>query len=70
MAKTRRRTEAAAPAEVESIAWAARELGISEDYAYKLAHRGELPGAILIGSRWRISVARFRETVHGIPLAQ
>jgi excisionase family DNA binding protein len=58
-----------APAEVESVAWAARELGISETYAYRLAHRGELPGAIQLGTRWRVSVVRFRAAVHGGELA-
>jgi excisionase family DNA binding protein len=59
-----------APAEVESIAWAARELGISETYAYRLAHSGELPGAFAVGTRWRVSVPRFRAAVHGDELPE
>jgi hypothetical protein len=60
----------APPAEVESVAWAARELGISETYAYRLAHRGDLPGAFELGTRWRVSVPRFRAAVHGEELAE
>jgi hypothetical protein len=54
--------------EVESVAWAAHELAISENFAYQLAREGKLPGAIRVGAKWRVSVVRFRAAVHGGPL--
>lgn len=52
-------------ADIESLAWAARELGISKATAYRLAESARLPGAFKIGEQWRISVPRFRRQVHG-----
>jgi excisionase family DNA binding protein len=43
---------------------AARLLGISKDLAYDLARRGELPGAIQLGRRWRVSLIRLRAVIH------
>ena len=52
-------------ADVYTLEWAAKTLSISVPTAYRLAQRGELPGALKIGSQWRISGARFRAAVHG-----
>jgi excisionase family DNA binding protein len=51
--------------DVISIPQAAELLGISKDLGYDLARRGELPGAIQLGRRWRVSRIRLRATVHG-----
>jgi hypothetical protein len=53
------------PREVEKLAWAARELGISQVQAYRLAQTGQLPGAFKCGSLWRVSRPKFRAAVHG-----
>ena len=50
---------------VISVPEAASLLGISEDLAYDLARRGELPGAFQLGRRWRVSVIKLRAAVHG-----
>jgi excisionase family DNA binding protein len=59
----------APPREVETIAWAARQLGVSLRTAYRLAGEGALPGLVRLGSTLRVSVPRFREAVHGEALA-
>ena len=52
--------------DVISVPQAAELLGISRDLGYDLARpRGELPGAIQLGRRWRVSVVRLRAAVHG-----
>jgi len=51
--------------DIKSLAWAARELGISKATSYRLAECGRLPGAFKIGEQWRISVPRFMRDVHG-----
>jgi len=51
--------------DVISVPEAAKLLGISKDLGYDLARRGELPGAIQLGRRWRVSVIRLRAAVHG-----
>ena len=50
---------------VISIPEAAARLRISKDLAYDLAHRGELPGAIKVGTRWRVSLIRLNAAIHG-----
>lgn len=55
----------ALPADVQAISWAAQQLGISVTTAYRLAERGQLPGAFKVGVQWRISVPRFEREVHG-----
>ena len=50
---------------VVSVPEAAELLGISKDLAYDLARRGELPGAIQLGRRWRVSLVKLRAAVHG-----
>jgi excisionase family DNA binding protein len=50
---------------VVSIPEAAKLLGISKDLAYDLARRGELPGALRLGRRWRVSLVRLRQALHG-----
>jgi excisionase family DNA binding protein len=52
---------------VVSVTEAAELLGISKDLAYDLARRGELPGAIHLGRRWRVSLVRLRQALHGPP---
>jgi excisionase family DNA binding protein len=51
--------------DVISVPQAAELLGISKDLGYDLARRGELPGAIQLGRRWRVSVVRLRVAIHG-----
>jgi excisionase family DNA binding protein len=51
--------------DVISVPQAAELLGISKDLGYDLARRGELPGAIQLGLRWRVSLIRLRGAVHG-----
>lgn len=53
--------------DVITIPEAARRLGVSNDKAYQLAHAGQLPGAILVGSIWRVSVRRLERHLHGEP---
>jgi excisionase family DNA binding protein len=43
------------PAETVDVPTAARILGISRTYAFELARRGELPGAIRLGGRIVVS---------------
>ena len=51
--------------DVISVPQAAELLGISRDLGYDLARRGELPGAIQLGRRWRVVLIRLRAAVHG-----
>lgn len=51
--------------DVVSIEVAARMLGIGRRTAYELARRGELPGAVRVGGRWRVSLIRYRREIHG-----
>jgi len=41
-----------------TIAEAAERLSLSEATAYRLARRGELPGAARIGRSWRVDARR------------
>jgi excisionase family DNA binding protein len=50
---------------VRSVPQAAARLGISKDLAYDLARRGQLPGAIHLGRRWRVSLVKLNQFVHG-----
>jgi predicted DNA-binding transcriptional regulator AlpA len=59
---TKRRT---ADPYVVSVPETAELPGISKDLAYDLARRGELPGAIQLGRRWRVSLVRLRQALHG-----
>jgi hypothetical protein len=36
-----------------------RQLGLSKNAVYEAAHRGEVPGAFRIGSRWLVSIEVF-----------
>lgn len=47
-----------------TIPEAARLLRISNDLAYALARRGELPGALQFGRRWRVSRKRLLAAIH------
>jgi excisionase family DNA binding protein len=51
--------------DVYTLDWAADALHVSVPTAYRLAQRGELPGAFKAGGQWRISGVRFRAAVHG-----
>lgn len=51
--------EVAALPPVITVRTAARVLGFHEDYLYRLANAGELPGAVRLGSRWRVVTSRF-----------
>ena len=51
--------------DVISIPEAAELLGISRDLGYDLARRGQLPGALQLGRRWRVSAVRLRAAIHG-----
>ena len=50
---------------VVSIPEAAKLLGISKDLPYDLARRSALPGAVRLGRRWRVSLVRLRQALHG-----
>lgn len=39
--------------------------GFSRNGAHAMALRGEIPGAIKFGSRWRVSKVAFLRTFHG-----
>ena len=47
------------PAEV------ARYLGLAESTIYERMRAGEIPGAIRIGRRWRVSRIAFMRALHG-----
>ena len=53
------------PADVETLPWAAEQLGIGKATAYRLAAAGALPGLFRVGVQYRISVPRFLREVHG-----
>ena len=61
----RSRLMSAADPNVISIQEAAEEIGVSDDLAYDLARRGELPGAFQLGRHWRVSRIRLRAAIHG-----
>jgi Helix-turn-helix domain len=48
---------------VVGLSWAARELSIGIDTARRLARAGDLPGAFLLGSQWRVSTVEFRRQI-------
>jgi predicted DNA-binding transcriptional regulator AlpA len=50
---------------VISVPEAAALLGISNDLAYDLARRDELPGAFKLAGRWIVSLIRLKAAVHG-----
>ena len=51
--------------DVETLTWAAEQLGISKSTAYRLALAGKMPGAFKVGRQTRVSVPRFWQVVHG-----
>jgi excisionase family DNA binding protein len=53
------------PADLITIAEAARRIGMHRDSLYRLARTGQFPPAIQIGSRWRVSVPRLERYLHG-----
>jgi excisionase family DNA binding protein len=57
----------ALPPDVMSVPQRARRLGVSTWTAYRLAEKGELPGAFKVGAQWRVSVPRFEREIHGEP---
>lgn len=50
-----------------SLDEAATILGLSRTTVYVLAKRGELPGALKLGGRWKVSLVRYRREIHGEP---
>jgi excisionase family DNA binding protein len=58
-------SKVAADPYVASVPEAAEILGISKDLAYDLARRGELPVGFHLGRRWRVSLIKLRNAVHG-----
>jgi excisionase family DNA binding protein len=48
-----------------SLEAAAVMLGIGVSTAYSLARRGQLPGAVKLGNRWRVSLIEYRRIMHG-----
>jgi excisionase family DNA binding protein len=53
------------PNDVEHLSWAAKRLDLGMSTTYRIAERGELPGAFKVGGQWRISVPRFLREIHG-----
>ena len=53
------------PPDLLTVPQAAARLGISLATAYRLASSGRLPGAIKIGSHYRVSVVRLERFLHG-----
>lgn len=57
--------ETPAQALTVSVPTAAQMLGISRGYAFELARRGELPGAIRIGGRVVVSRSKLEAAIDG-----
>ena len=53
------------PNDVQHLSWAAERLSLGMSTTYRIAERGELPGAFKVGGQWRISVPRFLREIHG-----
>ena len=53
------------PALTVTVPEAAAMLGISRGYAFELAKRGELPGAIKLGGRVVVSRRQLERTLNG-----
>jgi excisionase family DNA binding protein len=53
------------PKDVQTLAWAAEQLGIGVSTAYRLAKQDKIPGAFKVGNQWRVSVPAFMREVHG-----
>lgn len=67
-ARIRRRHQMAK--DVQTLAWAAEQLGIGVSTAYRIAPTGAIPGSFKIGGQWRVSVPKFLAEVHGTPIDQ
>lgn len=61
------RLQAGMKPDLMTVPEAARRLGIHPDTAYRLARTGQLPGALQVGTRWRVSVPRLERALHGDP---
>jgi excisionase family DNA binding protein len=57
--------ERLAGADLISVPEAARLIGLHVDTLYRLCRTGQFPPAIQIGSRWRVSVPRLEQYLHG-----
>jgi len=64
-ARIRRRHQMAA--DVQTLSWAAEQLGIGVSTAYRIAPTGAIPGSFKVGGQWRVSVPKFLAEVHGTP---
>ncbi len=60
-----RRHPKSLPSDVEKLSWAAKQLGISQSTAYRVAQAGEMPGAFKVRGQWRISTVRFWHEING-----
>lgn len=40
-----------------------RQLGLSKNAVYEAAHKGQVPGAFRIGSRWLVSIEAFEKAL-------
>jgi excisionase family DNA binding protein len=58
-------TEVRRDPDLLSIVEAAALLDISTETAYRLARRGDLPGAVHLGRSWRVSRPRLLAHFHG-----
>jgi excisionase family DNA binding protein len=63
--RAERRHPRTLPPDVQTLSWAADQLGISKPTAYRLALAGQIPGQFKIGRQYRVSVPRFLREVHG-----
>jgi len=48
-----------------SVPEAARRVGVHTDTLYRLCRMGQFPPAIQIGTRWRVSVPKLEQFLHG-----
>lgn len=53
------------PPDLLTIPQAAKRLGIATVTAYRMAEKGEFPGAFKVGRHWRVSVIRLERHMHG-----
>ena len=53
------------PSLTVNVPTAAKMLGISRGYAFELARRGDLPGAIKVGGRIVVSRQKLERTING-----
>lgn len=52
--------------DIVTLEEAAPLIHVGRTTAFQLAKRGEFPGAMKIGGRWKVSLPKLRRIVHGI----